>query len=327
MLSGIAERIEEQWQISLNTDDLEVRYDENNGLEVFQVTPDQPFWNLRNFLDRYRPEWQTHQFSSRCQVLNETLPWLTFLGLIPLGPSTSGSASSHSDLPLVLPSSSTPPPASTANTEMEYSTTYGTASSPSTAPFVPDNTDDDRAPHFPHSSSEKRMPKHQLTFTVCEWDGGARRDLQVSGNNLETGSFREHQVEFFFVKLVGDWYPAQKMGNYWRQHYGLDTLQIGPVPNPAPSTGTTPGVETLDQATVYAAQLMTVLRSLPPATSPEQHREQLLALVQESDVPNLFTPIDLNTLATQIHQLADLVSAANALAMEVHLTPDDASLL
>eukprot|EP00435_Cladocopium_sp_Y103_P007268 s4270_g2.t1 len=64
LLSGIAERIEEQWQISVSPDDLEIRYDENHGLEVFQVTSDQPFWNLRNLLDQYRPQWQTHQFSA-----------------------------------------------------------------------------------------------------------------------------------------------------------------------------------------------------------------------------------------------------------------------
>eukprot|EP00435_Cladocopium_sp_Y103_P070324 s1543_g35.t1 len=228
MLSGIVERIEEQWQVSLTTDDLEVRYDENNGLEGFQVTCDQPFWNLRNLLDQYRM---------------------------------------------------------------------------------------------------KRMPKHQLTFTVCEWEGGARRDLQVSEHNLETNSVREHQAEFFFYKLLGDWHTAQKLGNYWRQHYDLDTLPIEQVPDPAPSTGALPGLEALDPATVYAAQLMTMFRFLPPTASPEQQRSQLLTLVQDSEVRNLFTPIDLNTLATQIHQLDDLVSEANALPMEVHLTPSDASLL
>eukprot|EP00435_Cladocopium_sp_Y103_P041295 s1803_g11.t1 len=51
LLSGIAERIEEQWQIEISPDALELRYDENQGLEVFQVTSDQPYWNLRNLLD------------------------------------------------------------------------------------------------------------------------------------------------------------------------------------------------------------------------------------------------------------------------------------
>eukprot|EP00435_Cladocopium_sp_Y103_P012184 s5859_g3.t1 len=64
ILAGVVERIEEQWQISVNLDDLEIRYDENNGLEVFQVTPDQDYWNLREPLDCYRPEWQTHQYSN-----------------------------------------------------------------------------------------------------------------------------------------------------------------------------------------------------------------------------------------------------------------------
>eukprot|EP00435_Cladocopium_sp_Y103_P067743 s826_g30.t1 len=127
LLSGITERIEEQWQISISPDDLEIRYDENQGLEVFQVTPDQPFWNLRNLLDEYRPQWQTHQFSA--------------------------------------------------------TTLFGRPCPPATA-----------------------------------------RDLMVTETNLETGRSREHQVEFFFFKLVGDWPMAQRMGNYWRQHYGLDRL-------------------------------------------------------------------------------------------------------
>eukprot|EP00435_Cladocopium_sp_Y103_P009521 s5458_g2.t1 len=43
LLSGIAERVEEQWQISISPDDLDLRYTENQDLEVFQVKPDQPF--------------------------------------------------------------------------------------------------------------------------------------------------------------------------------------------------------------------------------------------------------------------------------------------
>eukprot|EP00435_Cladocopium_sp_Y103_P038737 s26_g10.t1 len=39
LLSGIAERVEEQWQISISPDDLDLRYDENQGLEVFQASP------------------------------------------------------------------------------------------------------------------------------------------------------------------------------------------------------------------------------------------------------------------------------------------------
>eukprot|EP00435_Cladocopium_sp_Y103_P044670 s3077_g12.t1 len=64
LLLGISERVEEQWQISISPDDLDLRYTETYDLEVFQVKPDQPFWNLRNLLDEYRPQWQTHQFSA-----------------------------------------------------------------------------------------------------------------------------------------------------------------------------------------------------------------------------------------------------------------------
>eukprot|EP00435_Cladocopium_sp_Y103_P010572 s995_g2.t1 len=354
VLSGIVERIEEQWQISLRTDDLEVRYDENNGLEVFQVIRDQPFWNLRHLLDQYRPEWQIHQFSSFC-LTSHVLLRLVFLSFflsffflssflfllclflldvchlhallvtvsyrfkmsgikrdatmahltwpIDSRPPTSESASSQAVLPL-------PPPPhvgdsiSLSGTTMDYDTTYGAADIVPAAPFIPDTTDDDRARVPVNPAGMKRIPKHQLTFTVCEWHGGTQSDLQVAELNLETNSFREHQVEFFFYKLVGDWHTAQKMGNYWRQHYGPETLPVDPAPAPEvrdPTAGVLPDVSTLDPATVYAAQLMTVCRSLPPAASPEQHRNQLLRLVQDSGVRNLFTPIDLNTLANQIH--------------------------
>eukprot|EP00435_Cladocopium_sp_Y103_P037704 s3879_g10.t1 len=132
LLSGIAERIEKQWQISVSPDDLEIRYDENQGIEVFQVTSDQPYWNLRNLLDQYR----------------------------------------------------------------------------------------------------------------------VTRDLMVAETNLETGRLREHQVEFFFFKLVGDWPTAQRMGNYWRQHYGLETFPSDAVPDPTPAAPAASGTEVLDPATV-----------------------------------------------------------------------------
>eukprot|EP00435_Cladocopium_sp_Y103_P050797 s1106_g15.t1 len=338
VLSGIVERIEEQWQISLSTDDLEVRYDENNGLEVFQVTRDQPFWNLRNLLDQTVLRGRRTNSLDTCDHhCDATLLYVYRFKMSGIKrdaamahltwptdsrPPASGSASSQSVLPLVLPSSG---PNDTS--EMDYNTTYGATSTAPAAPFIPDNTDDDRAPIPAGPAGMKRLPKHQLTFTVCEWNGGTHSDLQVAEHNLETKSFREHQVEFFFYKLVGDWHTAQKMGNYWRQHYGLDTLLMDPVSAPDLPTGVLPDVTTLDPATVYAAQLMTVFRSLPSAASPEQQRSQLVTLVQDSEVRNMFTPIDLNTLATQIHQLADLLSEANALPMEVHLTPTDASLL
>eukprot|EP00435_Cladocopium_sp_Y103_P038524 s181_g10.t1 len=61
ILEGVLERVEEQWQVHLTTDDLEIRFDTSNGLEVIQVTRDQDFWNLRELLGCYRPDWQTHQ--------------------------------------------------------------------------------------------------------------------------------------------------------------------------------------------------------------------------------------------------------------------------
>eukprot|EP00435_Cladocopium_sp_Y103_P065687 s894_g27.t1 len=63
ILEGVLERVEDQWQIHLTTDDLEIRYDEPNGLEVFQVSRDHDIWKLRGLLDTYRPEWQTHQYT------------------------------------------------------------------------------------------------------------------------------------------------------------------------------------------------------------------------------------------------------------------------
>eukprot|EP00435_Cladocopium_sp_Y103_P075960 s26_g71.t1 len=219
LLSGIAERIEEQWQISVSPDDLEIRYDENHGLEVFQVTSDQPYWNLRNLLDQYRPQWQTHQFS-------------------------------------------------------------------------------------------------------------ASRDLMVSETNLETGRLREHQVEFFFFKLVGDWPTAQRMGNYRRQHYRLETFPITTVPDSPPTTPAASGTATLDPAMVSVVRLMTEIHNLPPAPSLAQSQSQLLAMVRDSDVLTEFNTVQLNTLAAQIHQLADLVAAAHSSPletphpMEVHSTSD-----
>eukprot|EP00435_Cladocopium_sp_Y103_P054980 s290_g18.t1 len=190
LLSGVAERIEEQWQISLNPDDLEIRYDENNGLKVFQVTPDQPFWNLRNLLDQYRPQWQTHKWN----------------------------ISSSSSL--------------------------------------------------------------EIGIQLSAW--------AITGVNT---------MGWTLYQLIQSRTPLLQCQHLpGRKHW------------------------------IRLAQLMTVLRNLPPADSPEQHRSQLLALVQDSEVLNEFTSVDLNTLATHIHQLADLVSAAQALPMEVHLTDEDASL-
>eukprot|EP00435_Cladocopium_sp_Y103_P023614 s3879_g5.t1 len=332
LLSGIAERIEEQWQISVSPDDLELRYDENHGLEVFQVTSDQPFWNLRNLLDQYRFKMS----GSKRDATMAHLPW----------PNTSrhdasGSASSHSEPPLVLPSStpsaSAIPDTSNLLEAMAYSTTYGAAPPTSsgmttTTPFVPDTTDGAPFPVLNQYPNERRHPKHQLMCTVVEWNGGETRDLMVGETNLETGRLREHQVEFFFFKLVGDWPTAQRMGNYWRQRYGLETFPTDPVPDRPLATPAASGTETLDEATVYAAQLMTVLRNLPAATS---NHSQLVALVRDSEILSHFSTVDLNTLATQIHQLAELVSNVHSLPMEapqpmdatatddVHLTAAD----
>eukprot|EP00435_Cladocopium_sp_Y103_P072358 s357_g40.t1 len=109
--------------------------------------------------------------------------------------------------------------------------------------------------------------------------------FQVSEHNMDTGSFREHQVEFFFYKLVGDWHTAQKMGNYRRHHYGLPTLPVDPVEATSPPPGVhfrLDDVSALDPATVYAAQLMTTLRSLPQPALPDVTRAQVTSLVQDS---------------------------------------------
>eukprot|EP00435_Cladocopium_sp_Y103_P017666 s3584_g4.t1 len=152
-------------------------------------------------------------------------------------PDASGSTSTPSAPNLVLPSSSSSTttatgPATTPLDPMVTSQTYGAtppsaSGGPIPSPFVSDTTDGAPYHTFNQYSQERRLPKHQLMFTVVEWNHGtpaASRDLMVTETNLETGRPREHQVEFFFFKLVGDWNMAQRMGNYWRQHYGLDTF-------------------------------------------------------------------------------------------------------
>eukprot|EP00435_Cladocopium_sp_Y103_P037755 s1761_g10.t1 len=52
-LGDVVERIEQQWQLHLHAGDLEIRYDEPDSLEVFQVPRD----NLRELLDTWRPDW------------------------------------------------------------------------------------------------------------------------------------------------------------------------------------------------------------------------------------------------------------------------------
>eukprot|EP00435_Cladocopium_sp_Y103_P010253 s919_g2.t1 len=120
-------------------------------------------------------------------------------------------------------------------------------------------------------------------FTVVEWHHDtptASRDLMVTETNLETGRLREHQVEFFFFKLVGDWNMAQRMGNYWRQHYGLDTYPVDTTP--APPTPSTMPTDALDTPYAVAVQLIREMRNLPLAGSIDEYNAQLLALVEGS---------------------------------------------
>eukprot|EP00435_Cladocopium_sp_Y103_P018069 s2905_g4.t1 len=141
-------------------------------------------------------------------------------------------------------------------------------------------------------------------FTVVEWNHGtpaASRDLMVTETNLETGRPREHQVEFFFFKLVGDWNMAQRMGNYWRQHYGLDTYPVD-TPSTPPNTPTVP-TDALDTPTAVAVQLIREMRNLPLAGSIEEYNNQLLALVAGSGISPRLSSVQLETLAIQFHQL------------------------
>eukprot|EP00435_Cladocopium_sp_Y103_P014277 s750_g3.t1 len=136
----------------------------------------------------------------------------------------------------------------------------------------------------------------------------ATRDLMVTETNLETGRLRDHQVEFSFYKLVGDWPMAQRMGNYWRQHYGLETYPVDdPSTTPPPSTPTLP-TDALDTPTTLLAQLIREMQNLPPAASIDEYQHQLLTLVGTSGIFPSFTSAQLETLAIQFHQLADVIS-------------------
>eukprot|EP00435_Cladocopium_sp_Y103_P014268 s5202_g3.t1 len=142
-------------------------------------------------------------------------------------------------------------------------------------------------------------------FTVVEWNHdtpAASRDLMVTETNLETGRLREHQVEFFFFKLVGDWNMAQRMGNYWRQHYGLDTYPIDTTSTP-PNSPTVPA-DALDTPIAAAVQLIRAVRNMPLAGSIEEYNQQLLALVAGSDSSPRLSSVQLETLAIQFHQLS-----------------------
>eukprot|EP00435_Cladocopium_sp_Y103_P018882 s5160_g4.t1 len=147
-------------------------------------------------------------------------------------------------------------------------------------------------------------------FTVVEWNHGTpaySRDLMVTETNLETGRLREHQVEFFFFKLVGDWNMAQRMGNYWRQHYGLDTYPIDTTSTP-PGTPTVP-TDALDAPLAAALQLIRTIRNMPLAGSVEEYNNQLLALVAGSDTTPRPSSVQLETLAIQFHQLSQATLA------------------
>eukprot|EP00435_Cladocopium_sp_Y103_P041959 s1851_g11.t1 len=86
-------------------------------------------------------------------------------------------------------------------------------------------------------------------------------------------------------------------------------------------------VSALDYPTVYTAQLLTTLRSLPQSAPPDEIRNQMITIVQDSQLPSMFTSQDLHTLGHQIHQLADLLSEATAPPSDVLLTLADNSLL
>eukprot|EP00435_Cladocopium_sp_Y103_P050656 s3298_g15.t1 len=203
-------------------------------------------------------------------------------------------------------------PLATPLDPMVHSQTYGAtpqsaAGGPIPTPFVSDTTDGAPYPVLNQYSQERRLPKHQLMFTVVEWNHDtptASRDLMVTETNLETGRLREHQVEFFFFKLVGDWNMAQRMGNYWRQHYGLDTYPVETTPTP-PTPSTVP-TDALDTPYAVAVQLIREMRNLPLAGSIDEYNTQLLALVEGSGISPRLSSTQLETLAIQFHQLAQV---------------------
>eukprot|EP00435_Cladocopium_sp_Y103_P005104 s3839_g1.t1 len=101
-------------------------------------------------------------------------------------------------------------PTTTPLDPMITSQTYGATppsalGGPIPSPFVPDTTDGAPYHTFNQYSQERRLPKHQLMFTVVEWNQGtpaASRDLMVTETNLETGRPREHQVQVFLPDCV-----------------------------------------------------------------------------------------------------------------------------
>eukprot|EP00435_Cladocopium_sp_Y103_P051496 s2195_g16.t1 len=136
----------------------------------------------------------------------------------------------------------------------------------------------------------------------------------------------DSRVECFFCRLVGDWDQAQRLGNYWREHYNVATLPIAPVegshPVPDPSdttsaqsapTGTAlADTSTLDPATVYAAHLLTTLRSFPQPATPQETRDQMAALLADAQPPALITAGDLSFLGDLLHQLSAFVASQTA---------------
>eukprot|EP00435_Cladocopium_sp_Y103_P020737 s2934_g5.t1 len=226
---------------------------------------------------------------------------------------------------------------------MEHDRTYGIHSEAAPPPFVNENTDAaDLAPDPSPAPGFIRLVKHQLTFILQRW--GNEEDFQVVEHNMLKGSLRESRIEYFFHRLVGSWRQAQTLGNYWRTHYGLPELALDPIDEDEeprntgfPATATTPAapvhysladISSLDPATVYAAQLLTTLKSFPQPATPQATRDQLTSLIQDSQLTSLLTPADLSILGDQIHQLASLLAEANAAATPTDLfVPRDRTLI
>eukprot|EP00435_Cladocopium_sp_Y103_P036069 s728_g9.t1 len=108
-----------------------------------------------------------------------------------------------------------------------------------------------------------------------------------------------------------------RMGNYWRQHYGLDTYPIDTTSTP-PSSPTVPA-DALDTPIAAAVQLIRAVRNMPLAGSIEEYNQQLLALVAGSDFSPRLSSVQLETLAIQFHQLSQ---ATLALEQQDSAQPD-----
>eukprot|EP00435_Cladocopium_sp_Y103_P042091 s1761_g11.t1 len=238
----------------------------------------------------------------------------------PLRPSGTSSTASPSDT--AFPSS------------VDHSGSYGTPTMSTPAPFVSENIDMPSVMGQDHRAGPEfiRLMKHQVTY-------GDELDLQVQEINMVRGSTRDSRVEYFFHRLVGDWKEAQRLGNYWREHYNVpiwrETSHPPPDPSATPSASLGPSVNSLadisalDPATVSVAQLLTTLRALPHPTTPQESQDQLTTSLQGTQLPHLFTASDLSLLGDQLHQLAALVSSQPAETGHagMELTPAEERLL